>query len=157
MQALEAMLARHPFFEGIVPQYLSLIAGCAAYAHYEPGEYIFHEGELATHFYLICQGKVVLETFAGQRPTITIATIEAGGALGWSWLFPPYQWHFSARASAPTWAIALDGACLRCKSEEDHNFGYALLKQIAAIVVQQFQVTQQQLLDVYNAAIRSHT
>ena len=27
-----------------------------------------------------------------------IETLEAGEVVGWSWLFPPYRWHFDARA-----------------------------------------------------------
>ena len=40
---------------------------------------------------------------------MTIETIEAGEVLGWSWLFPPYRWHFDARALAPVRATAFDG------------------------------------------------
>ena len=45
MQTLEAVLAEHPFFEGLVPRYMSLVTGCASNVRFKSGEYIFREGE----------------------------------------------------------------------------------------------------------------
>jgi hypothetical protein len=72
-----------------------------------------------------------------------------GEILGWSWLIPPYNWHFDARAVELTRAIALDGKCLRNKCEQDHDLGYELLKRFAHIMEQRLQATRLQLLDVY--------
>ena len=154
MQTLEAILAGHPFFEGFETRYMQLITGCASNVRFDAGEYIFHEGEDASHFYLIRQGKVALETWAAQRGPITIETIEAGEVLGWSWLFPPYRWHFSARVVEPVRAIALDGVCLRSKGEADHDLGYQLVKRVAQIMMQRLQATRLQLLDVYGVPTR---
>ncbi len=154
MQTLEAILAVHPFFEGLEPKYLQLMTSCASNVRFEAGTYIFREGEAASHFYIIRQGKVALETFAAQRGPITIETIEAGEVLGWSWLFPPYRWHFDARVVEPTRAITLDGVCLRTKGEADHDLGYELVKRVAQIMMQRLQATRLQLLDVYGVHTR---
>jgi len=154
MQTLEAILAGHPFFEGFEARYMQFITGCASNVRFAAGEYIFHEGEAATHFYIMRQGKVALEVFAAQRGPITIETIEAGEVLGWSWLFPPYRWHFDARVVEPTRAIALDGVCLRSKGEADHDLGYELVKRVAQIMMQRLQATRLQLLDVYGVPTR---
>jgi CRP/FNR family transcriptional regulator, cyclic AMP receptor protein len=154
MQTLEAILARHPFFEGFEPRYMQLITGCASNVRFDAGEYIFREGEPASHFYIVRQGKVALEVFAAQRGPITIETIEAGEVLGWSWLFPPYRWHFDARVVEPARAIALDGVCLRSKGESDHDLGYELVKRVAQIMMQRLQATRLQLLDVYGVPTR---
>ena len=154
METLEPILAVHPFFEGLEPKYLQLITGCASNVRFEAGTYIFREGEEASRFYIIRQGKVALETFAAQRGPITIETIEAGEVLGWSWLFPPYRWHFGARVVEPTRAITLDGVCLRNKGEADHDLGYELVKRVAQIMMQRLQATRLQLLDVYGVHTR---
>lgn len=154
MQTLEAILAEHPFFAGLEPHYMQLMTGCASNVRFEAGTYIFREGEAASHFYIIRQGKVALEAFAAQRGPITIETIEAGEVLGWSWLFPPYRWHFDARVIELTRAIALDGVCLRSKGEADHDLGYELVKRVAQIMMQRLQATRLQLLDVYGVPTR---
>ncbi|HTV55083.1 MAG TPA: cyclic nucleotide-binding domain-containing protein [Terriglobia bacterium] len=147
---LEGVLSEHPFAKGLKDEYLQLMTGCASNVRFEASQFIFHEGEDADQFYMIREGKVGLEIFAGQRGAVTILTLEAGDVLGWSWLFPPYRWKFDARALEPTRALALDGKCLRTKCEEDHDLGYELLKRFVLVVEQRLQATRFQLLNVYS-------
>ena len=49
--------------------------------------------------------------------------LSDGEVLGWSWLIPPYQWHFGASAVDVTDTIALDGRALRGKCDADHDLG----------------------------------
>lgn len=149
MQTFEGVLAEHPFFKGLEPRYLQLIAGCTSNVRFNAGEHIFREGQEANNFYLIRHGKVALEIFAPGRGPIIIQTLGEGEILGWSWLFPPYHWHFDARAVELTRAIALDGKCLRGKCEEDRELACELLKRFAHILEQRLQATRLQLLDVY--------
>jgi len=151
METLKPILAAHPFFQDLEPRYLQLIAGCASNVRFEAGQFIFHEGEEANHFYLIRHGRVALEIVTSERGSITIQTLGEGDVLGWSWLFPPYRWHFDARATTLTRAIALDGKCLRTKCEDDHDLGYELVKRFAHVIMQRLQATRLQLLDVYGA------
>ncbi len=149
MKTLDSILAEHPFFKEFTPEYLQLVRGCASNAFYRDEAYIFREGEPASRFYVIRQGKVALEISAGSLGIITIETLDAGDVLGWSWLFPPYRWHFSARAVEPSRVTMLDAACLRAKCGEDHDFGYKLVRQAAAVMMQRLQATRLQLLDAY--------
>ena len=65
------------------------------------GQLLFREGDPADTFYLVRHGSVALETFVPARGPVMIETLEAGEVVGWSWLFPPYRWHFDARALSP--------------------------------------------------------
>lgn len=149
METLEPILAQHPFFQDIEPVYLQLMVGCAANVRFAAGDDIFREGDVANQFYLIRHGRVALQVFVPGQGRITIETIEAGEVLGWSWLFPPYRWHFDAQALELTRAIAFDGACLRAKCEEDHDLGYMLMQRFAQVMMQRLQATRLQLLDLY--------
>ena len=149
METLEPILAKHAFFEGLDAAYLKLLVGCASNVRFPAGSYIFRQGEEASHFYLIRQGRVALEIYAPHRPSIVVETLDGDDILGWSWLIPPYRWRFDARVVEATRAVALDGKCLRAKCEEDHDLGYELLKRFAHIVTERLQATRLQLLDVY--------
>jgi CRP/FNR family cyclic AMP-dependent transcriptional regulator len=149
METLERILAEHPFFKELEARHLQLIVGCAANVRFDAGQVIFREGEEANQFYVIRHGKVALEIFAPGRGPIIVETLGEGEILGWSWLIPPYHWHFNARAIELTRAIALDGKCLRTKCEEDHDLGYELLKRFAHVIEQRLQATRLQLLDIY--------
>jgi CRP-like cAMP-binding protein len=149
MENLERILAEHPFLKGLEEQHLQLIVGCASNTRFDAGSFICREGEEANSFYILRQGRVALELNAVQRGTITIDTLGDGDVLGWSWLIPPYQWRFDAKAVDLTRAIALDGKCLRKKCEEDHHLGYALLKRFSEVLGQRLDATRIQLLDLY--------
>lgn len=149
METLEPILAQHPFFQDIEPLYLQLMVGCAANVRFAAGDDLFREGDVANRFYLIRHGHVALQVFIPGQGRITIETIEAGEVLGWSWLFPPYRWHFDAQALELSRAIAFDGACLRAKCDEDHDLGYMLMQRFAQVMTQRLQATRLQLLDLY--------
>jgi CRP/FNR family cyclic AMP-dependent transcriptional regulator len=149
METLERILTEHAFFAGMEKRHLELLVGCASNVRFDAGQFIFREGEEATQFYLIRHGKVALDIFASERGSITIQTLGEGEVLGWSWLLPPYQWQFDARAVELTRALALDGTCLRKKSEEDHDLGYELLKRFAHVIEDRLQATRLQVLNLY--------
>jgi CRP/FNR family cyclic AMP-dependent transcriptional regulator len=154
METLERVLAEHPFFKGLERPYLQLLAECASRVRFDAGEVIFREGEESNLFYLIRHGKVAVETFAPNRGPITIQTLGEGEVLGWSWLIEPYRRRFDARSVELTRAIAIDGQCIRGRCEEDHDFGYELMKCVAHVMDKRLQATRLQLLDVYDG-IRS--
>ncbi|HXY16448.1 MAG TPA: cyclic nucleotide-binding domain-containing protein [Terriglobales bacterium] len=149
METLERIIAEHPFFAGLDGGFTNLMVSCASNVRFQPGTYIFKEGDAANTFYLIRAGKVALEVRAPQHSPIIISTLEVGDILGWSWLLAPYQWKFHARAIDEVRAIALDGKCLRTKCEENHDLGYEVLKRFARIIEQRLDATRFQLLDVY--------
>lgn len=154
METLERILAEHPFFKGMQPEYLSLLAGCAANVRFPAGQYISREGEAANQFYLVREGRISLEIFSPHDGPLLIETLEGGDILGWSWLFPPYRWRFDARALTATRAFALDGACLRDKSEQDHELAFELLKRFSYILEERLQATRLQLLNLYEERAR---
>jgi len=149
METLEQILAESPFLHGLQKHHLELITGCASNVRFDGGQYLFHEGEEAEKFFLIRHGRVAIEVFAPDRGALAIQTLEPGDILGWSWLVPPYQWRFDAKATELVRAIALDGKCLRTKCEEDHDLGFDLLKRFAHVIEQRLEATVLQLLDVY--------
>jgi CRP-like cAMP-binding protein len=149
METLKPILSQHPFLEDLSPKHIDLLVGCASNVVFPAGKFLFREGEEANQFYFLRDGKVTLEIHGAHRGPIAVQTIHAGEVLGWSWLIPPYQWHFAARAVETTRAIALDGKCLRTKCENDHDLGYELLIRFAHIINQRLEATCLQLLDVY--------
>ncbi len=149
MQTIEPLLEVHPFFKGIEPRYLRVISGCASDMLFDAGQFLFREGEKADRFYVIRSGRVQIEVYSPKQGPITIHTEQAGEIVGWSWLVPPYSWHFDARATEPTSVFAIDGQCLREMCENDRNMGYELMRRFALIIAERLEATRLQLLDVY--------
>jgi CRP-like cAMP-binding protein len=149
MEDLSKILRSHPFLQDLDEKYIREIVGCASNAAFRENDIIFKEGDEAEKFYLIRTGKVALEINGREKGIVRILTIGPGQILGWSWIISPYRWHFDAHAIEDIRAIALDGECLRNKSEKDPRLGYEMLKRFSHIMEQRLTATRLQLLDVY--------
>jgi CRP/FNR family cyclic AMP-dependent transcriptional regulator len=141
---LEADVAAHPFLIGISGHHIRLLADCAMRSQFKAGQVIFQKGETANRFYLIERGKVALESSTGDD-VVRIDEVGPGDLLGWSWIFPPYVWHFDARAIEPTRAIFLYGTILREYCEADPTLGYELFKRMSEVMMRRLQAARVKL------------
>ena len=148
MKTIEALLGEVPLFRGLEPTGARTLAGCASNVQFDVGTVLFREGDPADVFYALRHGTVALELFVPARGAVTIETLEAGEVLGWSWLFPPFRWHFDAKALTAIRATAFDGACLR-GSARGSELGYDLMSRFAQVLMERLQWTRLRLLDVY--------
>ncbi|WP_374575571.1 cyclic nucleotide-binding domain-containing protein [Phenylobacterium sp.] len=146
---IEATVRAHPFFADLDPAFGRLVSGCARNAHFQAGEYLFHEGDPADQFFLIREGRVSLEVRAPGRGATTFQTLGPGEIVGVSWLVAPYRWSYDAKAADYTRVIAMDAACLRGKCDADHDLGYELMTRFMPVLIQRLQATRMQILDVY--------
>ena len=80
-----------------------------------------------------------------DRMMVLVVIVWSGLTTG-SWLFPPFVWHFQARALEPTETIVLDGAHLLVAAERNGNLGYELMKRVAQVLIHRLQATRKQLL-----------
>jgi CRP/FNR family cyclic AMP-dependent transcriptional regulator len=142
MRPIEKHLRDHRFFAGLTPQQYHILSDCAMLSHFDTGELVFREGDPANRFYLIQQGTVSLESHTTNRGEVRLETLGPGDALGWSWLFPPYVWHFAARALEPTDAIFIYATPLREECDSNHELGYELMKRTAAVMLHRLQATR---------------
>jgi CRP-like cAMP-binding protein len=149
MRTIDDLLRDAPLFGGLPPERIELLAACGVNVHFESGEMLFREGDPADTFFLLREGAIALETYVPSRGPAVIETLDAGEVVGWSWLFPPYKWHFDARAAQFVRAIAFDAACLRGKIDADPVLGFQLMSRFAQVLIDRLQWTRVQLLDVY--------
>ena len=149
MTTIRRLLEESHVFRGLPPPVLDSVEGCGRLDHYDAGAVFFRAGEPAGTFHVIRHGRVSIQIAAPGREPLLVATRHEGDAIGWSWLFEPYRWHFDAVALELTRVITLDGECLRGKCANDHELGYHLMSRFASIAIQDLQLTRLQLLDIY--------
>lgn len=149
MRSIGQLLTEHPFFEGLDESTVHLLEDCSHNVHFQQGEYLFREGEAADRFFVLRHGRVALDVHVTGRGDHVLDTVEEGDVVGWSWLIPPYQWFFDARAVQDVSAVSIDASCLRAKCDEDPRLGYALLQRVAQVMYHRLQSTRVRLLDLY--------
>jgi CRP/FNR family transcriptional regulator, cyclic AMP receptor protein len=149
MDTVDDMLAAQPFLAGLSPEQMRKLTPWSRTVTFPTGARIFEEGRRADRFWLIRQGRVALETQVPGRGAVVVEDLGRGAVLGWSWLFPPYRWHFSASAVEVTTAIEFDGAAVRELCQREPALGFDLVLRFTEVVVDRLQSTRLRLLDLY--------
>ncbi|MGO9899862.1 MAG: Crp/Fnr family transcriptional regulator [Solirubrobacteraceae bacterium] len=152
MQTKDELIAEASVFAGLKPEHLKMISSWARLIDLEPDQYVLREGERAQTFYIIRRGAIAIEVRGAGRAVLAVDTAHDGDIVGLSWLFAPYRLQFDARTTEPCSLVAIEGARLRDMCEDDHEFGYQLMRRFAAVVQQRLERTRTRLLDVYGSA-----
>ena len=151
MENLERLLREHNFLEGLSPEHIQFLVGCARNGCFHAGAYLFREGEQADEFLLIRKGTVGLEVHVPGKGPIVMETVGPGDIVGFSWLFEPHLTQLDGRARDEVVALVFDGECLRRKMESDPVLGYALAKRLLQHVYKRLERVRMQRLDIYRA------
>jgi CRP/FNR family transcriptional regulator, cyclic AMP receptor protein len=138
----------YPLLAGLPPQYLQTLLATAEERSFEPREVIFDENARSEFLFLITSGEIALEILAGGQ-RITVQTLAAGDAMGWSALTGAAKTHFQARALSPVQTIAFDGAKLSVAFEYDNGLGYEMMKRLFRLVIERLDHTRMQIVDLY--------
>ncbi len=142
-------LAGHPFLAGFGTGHLVTLAAVARPVDLPAGRRLFSEGGAAERFWLIQSGSIALDIEVPGRGAVLVETLGAGQVLGWSWLEPPYRWHFGAVTRAATRAVEFDAPAVRDLCEADPVFGYRLVRRFIPVLVDRLQASRIRLLDLY--------
>ncbi|WP_406010732.1 cyclic nucleotide-binding domain-containing protein [Streptomyces sp. NBC_00637] len=112
---------------------------------------IFDAGGTADRFWVIRSGAVSLIQQVTSLRRVTVASLGAGDLLGWSWMFPPYQWDFGAEAFSPVRAYEFEARPVLALCDEDPALGLSLIRIVAEILAHRLEATRGKLMDQYGA------
>jgi len=151
MQAnsLTHALREHALVQDLDDNHVNALIDCATDERFREGEYLWRQGDSAEAFYLIRDGEVSLGITVPNEGSIHIETVAQGEVLGWSWMFPPYRWHFDARATKTVRAFALDACRLRERCQMDTQLHYELLIRLMPVIGDRLDATRRKLVDLY--------
>ncbi|EAR22164.1 Crp/Fnr family transcriptional regulator [Nitrococcus mobilis] len=148
--SISEYLANQSFFADLSPAFRKFLARHAVRRPLQRDEILFQHGDPARRFYLVYDGSVVIEVPAIYGPSLEVQKLGPGQILGWSWLIPPYRWHFQARTEAPTEVIEFDGEAVRARCDQHPAFGYALLKCFSALMSERLQAARRKMMEEWN-------
>ena len=142
-------VAAHPFLSGLTEAQRATLAADGVQVRFTNGTRIFVEGGIADRFWLVETGRIALDMRVPGRGDQVVETLGGRTVLGWSWLTPPYRWHFGAITREDTEAVAFDAASVRRRCQSDPAFGFAILTCFTPVIVDRLQATRVRLLDLY--------
>lgn len=145
------MLAAQPFLADLTDHQLGALAPLTTRSMFHAGNRIFSQGTPAEQFWLISDGAVRLDAEVPGHDDVVLETLTGGAVLGWSWLFPPYRWHFGAVATTTTYALTFNGPLVRALFQRDPALGYELTTRFLRVMGQRLQAARSRLQDCERA------
>lgn len=144
------LIRRYPFFAGLDPDQIKVLAQAAEEESVEAGHYFFREGDELPCFCIVLEGALAVvaelpdreveqklsEQLTGNLQTkdVVISTVGPGEAFGWSALVPPHTATASVKATTPARVIHFDATALREAFAEDCEFGYKMTQKVAQVI-----------------------
>lgn len=141
-------LSEHRFFSDLNPDHLAQIARCGELKTFPAGSQLTVEGEPATTFYALLDGRAAISTNVPNHDPVVLQTLERGAVLGWSWL-DELEWVFSVRAVTDCSVVALDAGCLRPQLKADSELSLEIMRRLLKAMTQRLKATRLQLMDIY--------
>ncbi len=139
-----------PWFNVMTAEHFEKVVRIARIVKFEPGQVIFHEGDKEDYLYVVLEGRVGIEISVPGRGRVRILTADAMDEVGWSSVTPVVRQRTAgARAVLPSRLVAFDAAELRKLCDEDHDFGYFVMRRLANVVAGRLMTTRLQLLDMF--------
>ena len=109
------------------------------------GAELFRLGAPAEHLYVVDRGRLSLTLpmqVQGREQDVQVEERLPGQTVGWSGLIPPYRFTLKATALLETEVIALSRSALLDHFARNPYVGYAITRNLAAVIGQRLQVFQ---------------
>lgn len=137
-------LERSEFFRGLQKSDIEKIAGLCQVRIYEPGQYVFQQGDRGQDILIIAEGKVALERaveLGSRRGNVLIGLLGKGRVFGcWSTLIgEPHNLLSSALCQLPTKVLVLKGSDLREVMLQNTALGFRVLERLCFVLRDRIQ------------------
>ncbi len=113
---------------------------------------IFEQGDDAKFFYMLKDGKALLEVDVSETISVSMGTVKSGFCFGWSALLPGSQYTSTAVCVEPCEVMSIPGEDFLNLMEKDHSMGYRVMQIIASILKSRLERRTEQFLK----AIENH-
>ena len=126
-------------FSGLEKRDIEKIAGLCKVLTFEPGEYVFRQGDFGEDLYVIAEGRMFLERsvdLGSRKGSVITGLLGKGRVFGcWSSLLgEPHDLMSSATCSKRTKVVVMEGAGLREMMLSDRELGFSILQRLCFLL-----------------------
>ena len=149
-------LQKIPWFNTLTPEHFNKVAELAHLRHTKAGEIFFREGDKQDFVYIVLEGRVSLDIFVPHHGKVRFCTAEPYDVFGWSSVTPGMRQRTAGAVAVLESTVAcLDAEKLRQFAEDDHDFGYLLMRRLTNVVASRLMVTRLQLIDMFAGPVET--
>lgn len=127
------------FFKGFDEDNIDRIAALCQVETFDPGKYVFRQGDFGDKLYVIAEGRIFLERSVDldtRKGNVVIGILGKGRVFGcWSTLLDePHNLMSSATSEKTTTVLVMTGAELRQIMLDNINLGFAVLERLCFLL-----------------------
>jgi len=119
-------------FWGMERDFVKDVMACASIKSYQKGDFLFREGDPATHFYILIKGRVKLTV--GDTGPVVYTVDHAGEAFGWSSLIGREAYSASGQCLQPTVLDLFPKEQIQKAIEKYPEQGLIFFKRLAGLI-----------------------
>jgi CRP-like cAMP-binding protein len=150
LEDIQSALQKIPWFNSLTPEHFNKVAELTHLRHVIAGEIFFREGDKQDYVYIVLEGRVSLDISVPHHGKVRFYTAEPYDVFGWSSVTPSMRQRTAgAMAVLDSTVACIDAEKLRQFAENDHDFGYLLMRRMANVVASRLMVTRMQLIDMF--------
>lgn len=127
------------------------LADAVRWRTYAAGAVIFREGERSEAFYIVHRGHVTLDMALPIHGSSRLLTLGPGEVVAWSALVGDARMTATATAADAVELIEFPSAEVFKRCEANPQFGYDLMRRLAAALAKRLLATRLQVLDLFRA------
>lgn len=127
-----SILSRATLFSGMSEVTLGRIEAIAESKAYLPGSFIFHEGDPATHLYVLQDGRVRLRM--GEEGQIAYVLSAPDEIFGWASMADHPQYTLSAQSVLPVRALRFQNQQLQKILEAETGDGLLFYRHLSELI-----------------------
>jgi CRP/FNR family transcriptional regulator, cyclic AMP receptor protein len=113
---------------------------------FEEKEIIFRQGQEAQRFYMLYQGKVLLEQRISDKITVSVGTIKPGFSFGWTAMLDGERYTTDAICTEPCKVYSLRSKKLNALFENNHSLGFIMSQRLLRILKKRYDNRTEQFI-----------
>lgn len=113
---------------------------------YNENDLVFDEGGNAESFYMIWQGKVLLEKRIASHVTVSLGAVKQGYSFGWSALLGGLPFTMLAKCAEKSQILTVNNKDIFSILDEDPAMGYTFMQHLGNVLKNRIDRMEEQLL-----------
>ena len=114
--------------------------------HFDKRELIFRQGEKSQRFYMLKEGKVILEQKITDKIAVSVSAIKPGNSFGWSAMLDGEEYSLDAVCAEPCKVFTFRDEKLKALFEEDHSLGFIMSQRLLHIIKKRYDIRTEQFI-----------
>jgi CRP-like cAMP-binding protein len=114
--------------------------------YFDKRELIFRQGEKSRHFYMLKEGKVILEQQITDKIAVSLSAIKPGHSFGWSAMLDGEEYSIDAVCAEPCKVFTFRDEKIKALFEKDHSLGFRMSQRLLHIIKKRYDIRTEQFI-----------